>query len=97
MSYAIDVVLSKGAIRLAAEQLKAINEKVKEKHPSHEWIETNNKCIEELTELYYFLVSVDKQLTETNRENFNQYKLLLEKDKEIDELKKQINEVKELL
>jgi len=97
MSYAIDVVLSKGAIRLAAEQLKAINEKVKEKQPSHEWINTNNKCIEGLTELYYFLVSVDKQLTETNRENFNQYKLLLEKDKEIDELKKQLNEVKELL
>ena len=45
MSYAVDVVLSKGAIRLAAEQLKAINEKVKEKQPSHEWIETNNKCI----------------------------------------------------
>jgi len=47
--------------------------------------------------LYYFLVSVDKTITETNRENFNQYKLLLEKDKEIDELKKQLNEVKELL
>ena len=97
MSYAIDVVLSKGAIRLAAEQLKLINEKVKEKQPSHEWIETNNKCIKELTELYYFLVSVDKTITEINRENFNQYKLLLEKDKEIDELKKQLNEVKELL
>ena len=97
MSYAVDVVLSKGAIRLAAEQLKAINAKVKEKQREHEWIETNDKCIEQLTELYYFLVSVDKQLTETNRENFNQYKLLLEKDKEIDELKKQLNEVKELL
>ena len=97
MSYAIDVVLSKGAIRLAAEQLKAINEKVKEKQPSHEWIETNDRCIKELTELYYFLVSVDKQLTETNRQNFNQYKLILEKQREIDELKKQLNEVKELL
>jgi hypothetical protein len=42
MTYAIDIVLSKGAIRLAAEQLKAINAKVKEKQPSHEWIETNN-------------------------------------------------------
>ena len=97
MSYAIDVVLSKGAIRLAAEQLKAINEKVKEKQPSHEWIDTNNKCIEELTELYYFLVSVDKVINETNRENFNQYKLLLEKQREIDDLKKQLNEMKELL
>ena len=97
MSYAIDVVLSKGAIRLAAEQLKAINEKVKEKQPSHEWIETNDRCIKELTELYYFLVSVDKTLTETNRENFNQYKLIIEKQREIDELKKQLNEVKDLL
>ena len=97
MSYAIDVVLSKGAIRLAAEQLKEINAKVKEKQPNHEWIETNEKCIEQLTELYYFLLSVDKQLTDTNRENFNQYKLLLEKQREIDDLKKQLNEMKELL
>lgn len=97
MSYAINVVLSKGAVRLAAEQLKAINAKVKEKQPNHKWIETNDKCIEQLTELYYFLVSVDKTLTETNRENFNQYKLLLEKQREIDDLKKQLNEVRELL
>ena len=97
MSYAINVVLSKGAVRLAAEQLKAINAKVKEKQPNHEWIDTNDKCIDQLTELYYFLVSIDKTLTETNRENFNQYKLLLEKEKELDELKKQLNEVKELL
>ena len=97
MSYAIDIVLSKGAIRLAAEQLKAINEKVKEKQPNHEWLETNDRCIKELTELYYFLVCVDKTLTNTNSENFNQYKLLLEKQREIDELKKQLNEVKELL
>jgi hypothetical protein len=97
MSYAIDILLSKGAIRLAAEQLKAINEKVKEKQPDHEWLEKNDRCIKELTELYYFLVFVDKERTETNRENFNQYKLILEKQREIDELKKQLNEVKDLL
>ena len=97
MSYAIDIVLSKGAIRLAAEQLKAINEKVKEKQPDHEWLETNDRCIKELTELYYFLVSVDKERTDTNRENFNQYKLIIEKQREIDGLKKQLKEVKELL
>jgi hypothetical protein len=97
MSHAIDIVLSKAHLRIAVEQLKTITDKVKEKQPTHEWIEKNDNCIQDLNEVYYFLVTCDKELSDWKRDSFNKYKLILEQQREIDELKKQLIEIKQLL
>jgi hypothetical protein len=97
MSYAIDIVLSKAALRIAVEQLREINAKVKEKQPTHEWIEKNSNCIQDLTEAYYFIVKSDSELMNLRRANFNLEKMLREKEIELEKAIKEVDEIRKFL
>jgi hypothetical protein len=97
MSYAIDIILSKAALVATREHLKQMNEVIKAKNPNHEWIEKNQGYIDDLGLAYQFMMAMDLDMVDLRGVNFNQYKLIMEHEREIEKLKKQNQELKEML
>lgn len=97
MSYAIDILICKSSLRIAVEQLKAINDKVKVKQPNHEWLERNADLINDLSEVYHFIAKSDNELMNLRRANFNLEKMLREKEIELEKAIKEVDEIRKFL
>lgn len=97
MSYAIDILISKSSLRMTIEQLKAINTKVKAKQPDHEWIERNAELVNDLGDIYTFIVQCDNELMNLRRVNFNLEKMLREKQIELEKAIKEVDEIRKFL
>jgi predicted nucleic acid-binding protein len=90
---AIDYILCKASIKKVIEQLTKVNEKIKEKNEQHPWIKEHEDLMLDLTEAYSYILETDKEVTHLRSVNFNYMKLLIEKDAEMDKLKKENQEI----
>jgi hypothetical protein len=90
-------IVAKLGVKLAAHQLESIANQVKLKNPSHEMIETNLIIAKDLNYARLYILELEKDLGISREVSMQYFRLNTEKDKEIDNLKKQLAELKDLL
>jgi hypothetical protein len=90
-------IVAKLGVKLAAHQLETIANQVKLKNPSHEMIETNLTIAKDLNYARLYIVELENDLGVCREVSMQHFRLNTEKDKEIETLKKQLAELKDLL
>jgi hypothetical protein len=90
-------IIAKLGIDCARHQLEAIATQVKIKNPSHEMIETNLTIVKDLLFAKKYIVELEHDLDVSREVQMNYFRLSEERRKEVEELKRQIKELQELL
>ena len=90
-------IVAKLGVKLAAHQLESIANQVKLKNPSHEMIETNLIIAKDLNYARLYILELENDLGVCREVSMQHFRLNNEKDKEIETLKKQLAELKDLL
>jgi hypothetical protein len=90
-------IVAKLGLKCAVHQLKIIAGQARAKNPRHEIIETNLTIAKDLNYARLYILELEKDLGISREVSMQYFRLTNEKDKEIEQLKKENEELKCLL